>query len=208
MSLKPISLVSKQGALDSIGNGIIFLLLLITKEVHAQPAKTGFISEWTFLAPSFIVCIRRRLYYSSFCLLQFGVIELRLNPSWIHQITQLSEEERESSLSVWVFKMPQEDLLPQTMKLPGIFTLLRGAFWLVPVLCKVARLFLNWKLRLLFPRTHCRDSWWMIGSPGLLSILVNEKGETRLTCHLWGLGCRLLTDLSAHFSSLWRKEMV
>lgn len=174
MSLKPISLVSKQGALVSIGNGIIFLLLLITKEVHAQPAKTGFISEWTFLAPSFIVCIRRRLYYSSFCLLLFGVIELRLNPSWIHQITQLSEEERESSLSVWVFKMPQEDLLPQTMKLPGIFTLLRGAFWLVPVLCKVARLcFWTGNFACSSPELTagtcdgwldllaCYQSWWM-----------------------------------------------
>lgn len=62
MSLKPISLVSKQGALYIVGNGIIFLLLLITKEVHAQPAKTGFISERAFLAPSFIVCILRGLY--------------------------------------------------------------------------------------------------------------------------------------------------
>lgn len=96
--------------------------------MHAQPAKTGFISEWTFLAPSFIVCIQRRLYYSSFCLLLFGVIELRLNPSWIHQITQVSEEERESSLFVWVFRMPQEDLIPQTMRLTRVFTLLRGAF--------------------------------------------------------------------------------
>lgn len=170
--------------------------------------KTGFISEWTFLAPSFIVCIQRGLYYSSFCLLLFGVIELRLNPSWIHQITQLSEEERESSLSVWVFRMPQEDLILQPCCWPefSLFCVVHLTFPSLVQSCKTV--FLNWKLRSLFPRTHCRDSWWMIRSPGLSSILVNEKGEIRLTCHLWGLGYRLLTDLSAHFSSLWRKEMV
>ena len=57
------------------------------------------------------------------------------------------------------------------------FSLLGSVFWRTPLACKVAELYLwSWKLCSGFPRTHCRDTGWMIGSAGQSSISENEEG--------------------------------